>query len=108
MKVEDTIRLLDAGYTKEEIIKMETQGAESAGENKGSEHEKSEEQNKNTSEDQSAVDANAQIFNDLTNSIKELRETVSKMQSANIKGAEGGKPEDKTVEDVMKSFIENM
>ena len=108
MRVEDTLKLLDAGYTREEILKMETQGEESTGENKDSEHEESEEQDKNPSEDQSAVNTNKQIFNDLTNSIKELRETVSKMQSANIKGAEGGKPEDKSVEDVMKSFIENM
>lgn len=108
MKVEDTLKLLDAGYTREEILKMETQGAESAGENEDPKPEESEEQNKDHSENQGAVDANTQIFNDLTNSIKELRETVSKMQNANIKGAEGGKPEDKTVEDVMKSFIENM
>ena len=108
MRVEDTIRLLDAGYTKEEILKMETQGTESAGENERTEHEKSEEQSKGDPEHESAVTENNQIFNELTASIKELRETVSKMQSANIKGAEGGKPEDKTVEDVMKSFIENM
>ena len=35
-------------------------------------------------------------------------ETVKAMQAKNINGATGGKAEAKTVDDVMKSFIDNL
>ena len=108
MRVEDTIRLLEAGYTKEEIIKMETQGTEIAGETETTEHEKSKEQSKTDTEHESAVEDNNEIFKELSKSIADLKETVSKMQNDNIKDANGGKPEHKSISENINSFMQEL
>lgn len=107
MDSEQIIKLLDAGYTKADIDKMEakpnqqesgssddTSGAETAGNP----------ENKEEKKEISADDA----IKALTDTVNSLTETVKAMQAKNITGATGGKPENKTVDDVMKSFIENL
>lgn len=108
MRVEDTIRLLDAGYTKEEIIKMETQGAESAGETETTEPKEPKEQSKADTEHESTVEDNNEIFKELSKSIADLKETVSKMQNDNIKDANGGKPEHKSISECINSFMQEL
>lgn len=111
MDSEQIIKLLDAGYTKADIDKMEakpdskesgspdnTAGSEGAGtpENK--------EENKETKKELSADDA----IKALTETVNSLTETVKAMQANNINGATGGKAETNTIEDIMKSFIEKL
>ena len=107
MNSEQIIKLLDAGYTKADIDKMEAKpeqqesgspddpaGTEGAGtpENK--------EEKKEVTADE-AIKA-------LTETVNSLTETVKAMQAKNITGATGGKPDKNSVDDVMKSFIENL
>lgn len=107
MDSEQIIKLLDAGYTKADIDKMEAKpdqqesgspegaaGTETAGTP----------ENKEEKKEMSADDA----IKALTETVNNLTETVKAMQAKNIVGATGGKPEAKTVDDVMKSFIENL
>lgn len=111
MDSEQIIKLLDAGYTKADIDKMDakpdqkeggtpdnTAGSEGAGspENK--------EEKKEVKKDLSADEA----IKALTETVNSLTETVKAMQANNINGAKGGKAETNTIEDVMKSFIEKL
>ncbi len=112
MDSEQIIKLLDAGYTKADIDKMEakpdhqesgspddTAGTETAGTETAGTPETKEEKKEINADD--AIKA-------LTETVNSLTETVKAMQAKNITGATGGKPEAKTVDDVMKSFIENL
>lgn len=107
MDSEQIIKLLDAGYTKADIDKMEakpvneesgspdnTAGTETAGTSETKEEKK----------EISADDA----IKALTETVNSLTETVKAMQAKNITGATGGKPEKSSVDEVMKSFIENL
>lgn len=107
MDSDQIIKLLDAGYTKADIDKMEakpdskesgspddTAGTETAGTP----------ENKEEKKEISADDA----IKALTETVNSLTETVKAMQAKNVAGATGGKAEAKTVDDVMKSFIENL
>ena len=107
MDSEQIIKLLDAGYTKADIDKMEakpdqqesgspddTTGAETAG-------------NPETKEEKKEISADDAI-KALTETVNSLTETVKAMQAKNINGATGGKAEANTIEDVMKSFIEKL
>lgn len=111
MDSEQIIKLLDAGYTKADIDKMDvkpdskengtpdnTAGSEGAGsaENK--------EEKKEVKKDLSADEA----IKALTETVNNLTETVKAMQAKNVAGATGGKTEAKTVDEVMQSFIENL
>ncbi len=107
MKSEEIIKLLDAGYSKADIDKMEAKpdqqergtsdnpaGTESAGDS----------ENKEEKKEISAGDA----IKALTETVNSLTETVKAMQAKNVAGATGGKAEVKTVDDVMKSFIDSL
>lgn len=107
MDSEQIIKLLDAGYSKADIDKMEakpdqeqsgtpdnTAGTETAGTT----------ENKEEKKEMSADDA----IKALTETVNSLTETVKAIQAKNVAGATGGKADKGTVEDVMKSFIENL
>lgn len=111
MDIETITKLLDAGYTKADIDKL--QGADGAGgkadEDAGKDNPpKSEDQGNAGAEDAGAVDVNETI-KALTDTVAGLTATVKAMQDANAKGARtedvsGG---DKVM-DTMKSFIEKL
>lgn len=109
MDSEQIIKLLDAGYTKADIDKMDakpdskesgtpdnTAGTEGAGSPENKEEKK---------EETITQDATIKA---LSETVAQLTETVKAMQAKNINGATGGKAETNTIEDVMKSFIENL
>lgn len=101
MTNEDRIKLLEAGYTKEEI---------EAGEQKPAAEEAeagNEESSKQSAEDQEHESAINLDLAALSSTVKELAETVKNLQSENIKKATGNTPKDE-IGDVMKSFIESM
>ena len=100
MDIEIIKKLVDAGYTKEEIKALENEGAgnEGAGnEGAGNEGEGNESaQNVNTD---AAIKA-------LTDTVNALTNTVKAMQEHNANSASGGKPEKSSVDEVMKSFVD--
>jgi len=111
MDSEQIIKLLDAGYTKADIDKMEAkpdqQESGSHDDTAGTEGAGSPEDKKEKEEVKKDLSADEAI-KVLTETVNSLTETVKAMQAKNVAGATGGKTEAKTVDDVMQSFIENL
>lgn len=103
MDVETITKLLDAGYTKDEIKELESAGNESD-ESAGNESEGNE----------SEGDAGAQSVSTdaaikaLTDTVNALTNTVKAMQEKNANSASGGKPEKSSVDEVLKSFVDSL
>jgi hypothetical protein len=111
MDSEQIIKLLDAGYTKADIDKMEAkpnqQESGSHDDTAGTEGAGSSENKEENKEGKKEVTADEAI-KALTETVNSLTETVKAMQAKNVAGATGGKTEAKTVDEVMQSFIENL
>lgn len=104
MTNEERIKLLDAGYTKEEIESGEQSAEQSA--------EQSVEQNTEQGADnqthESALNGIADV-KALSDAVAELTKTVKAMQDSNVKNADSGKPNAKSViDDTIKNFISDM
>lgn len=105
MDNETRIKLLEAGYTKEEIEAGEPVGTpEGASDNKEGE---SGEQSAADQEHESEVNENKSV-QELTNTVKELADIVKKLQTNNINNANANKKADNGVSDVINSFIQSM
>lgn len=109
MDVETITKLLDAGYTKEEISALENnpkpEGKPEEPKPEGGAPDKHEDQDKPKENEQSEVN---EAIAALTKTVEGLTATVKAMQDANVKGATGGKPDGNKVTDVMKSFIDTL
>jgi hypothetical protein len=106
--VETITKLLDAGYTKEEISALDNPKPEGK-----PEEPKPDDKPKDTNEDQDKPKENEtsevnEAIAALTKTVEGLTATVKAMQDANVKGATGGKPDGNKVTDVMKSFIDTL
>ena len=109
MDNETIIKLVNAGYTKEEIAKMDA-GAESkpAGDSKGEELPKGNEDagEKQGAEHESEIDKTIKA---LTDTVAGLTATVKEMQSAAVKGAVIDKPSGTdALKDTIDSFIKTL
>lgn len=100
-------KLLDAGYTKEEIAEILGTGSDEGKEEANTGVEQSEGDKKHESE--ITPEDNNKTIADLTATIKELKETVKAMQEANATGAKTDKPgvEDK-IQEAIKSFTDSL
>lgn len=115
MDIEQISKLIDAGYTKADIDKMQ---AENGGSSETKPGAGEEDQTKGNGESGSAPENenketnNATDFDSalkaLTETVTGLTETVKAMQAANVAGAQTSGNKDKTVNDVMKSFIDTL
>lgn len=119
MDIETITKLIDAGYTKEEIEKFETvgggNGAGAAGnEGAGNESAGNESAGNEGAGNESAGNESSQNLNTdaaikaLTDTVNALTNTVKAMQEHNANSATGGKPEKTGVDEVMKSFIDTL
>ena len=105
MDVETITKLIDAGYTKEEIKALESAGNESAGnESAGNEGAGNESEGNESAQN---LNADAAI-KALTDTVNALTNTVKAMQEHNANSATGGKAEKSSVDEVMKSFIDTL
>ena len=108
MDIETITKLVDAGYTKAEILAMsaeqdkENEGAgnEGAG-NEGAKNEGAGNESAQNVSTDAAIKA-------LTDTVNALTNTVKAMQETNVKNASGGKPDKMGVEETMKSFIDSL
>ena len=114
MDIEEIKALVKAGYTKEDIEKLETVGGgvstgaagNGAGEDAGNDHEGAGKIEGNAGEENAgAVNTDAAI-KALTDTVNALTNTVKAMQEHNANSASGGKPEKSSVDEVMKSFVD--
>ena len=116
MDIETITKLLDAGYTKEEIAKYES-GAESAKtENEGGDDvlqgnaDAGKEQGATGAENAGAVNGDvSEVLKTLTETVNGLTATVKAMQDANAKGAHTDNPKGTdAIKAAMDSFIEKL
>lgn len=115
MDVETITKLIDAGYTKEEIKALESAGNEGAGnEGAGNESAGNEGAGNEGAGNESAGNESSQNLNTdaaikaLTDTVNALTNTVKAMQEHNANSASGGRPETKGVDEVMQSFIDTL
>lgn len=116
MDIETISKLLDAGYTKEEIAKYES-GAESAnaGNENGNDVPKGNEDAGNEQSGAGAENAGtingdvSEVLKTLTETVNGLTATVKAMQDANAKGAHTDNPKGTdAIKAAMDSFIEKL
>lgn len=106
MDIETITKLLDAGYTKADIDKL--QGADNAGSEsgEGAEETGAASENENAQGGEVKTDDVAAMLKTLTDTVNGLTTTVKALQDANAKGArtESGKATDE-IKAAMDSFI---
>ena len=110
MTYEETIKLIDAGYTKEEISAFETEQSgkvktEDNPKDKSADNTETKTETKVT--DESAA-INNEVFKDLVNSVKELKDTVKAIQDNAAKNAKVETPTDSSIESLIADFTKNM
>lgn len=109
MDSEQICKLIDAGYTKAEIDAMQSgNGASSETDENAGKDVKDGSENAGVESATNAVEVKStdDAIKALTDTVNALTETVKAMQTANIEKAATDKPDNKNVEDVMKSFID--
>ena len=112
MDVETITKLLDAGYTKEEIDKMGAGAEDQAGREAGEANENAGEKPgdagaKNASEVGQDIPITAAI-EALTNTVEGLKATVKAIQDSNAAGAATDKAGKDSIGDTIKSFMETL
>lgn len=122
MTPEQILKLIDAGYTKADIEKMETdQGAggnnaggndaggnDAGGQGAGGNDAGGNDAGGNDAGGQGAPDTNTQTMNELLKSVQGLTETVKGLQEQNIKNAQQPPEEHKGFADLVADFTKNM
>ena len=118
MDIETITKLVNAGYTKAEILAMSAEQSkenEGAGnEGAGNEGAGNEGAGNEGAKNEGAGNESAQNVNTdaaikaLTETVNALTNTVKAMQEHNANSASGGKPDIMGVEETMKSFIDSL
>lgn len=112
MDVETITKLLDAGYTKEEIDKMAAvPGAPQSAENGGADESAGKDQSDAGQENASQVVTNVEItaaIEALTNTVTGLKETVKAMQTNNANAAATDKPKKDSIGEAIVGFMESL
>ena len=106
MENAEILKLVEAGFTAEEIRKM---GAEKAPEESGTK-ETGDKQSQTDTTHEDKVNSTDDVLKTLTQTVSELSQTVKALQDANIdkaKGTDQPKTADK-VKEVMDSFIKEL
>lgn len=109
MTYEETIKLINAGYTKEEINAFESEQS-GAAKTEDKSKEKSADNTETKTEtkvmDESAM--NNEVFKDIINSVKELKDTVKAIQDNAVKTAKVETPDNSNIENLIADFTKNM
>lgn len=113
MDIETITKLIDAGYSKDEIAALESAGKtpdEGAGnEGAGNEGAGNEGAGNESAGNESTQNVNTDAaIKALTDTVNALTNTVKAMQEHNANSASGGKPEKSSVDEVMKTFIDTL
>jgi len=109
MTYEETIKLIDAGYTKEEIKAFESeQGGAAKTENEPKEKNADNTEAKTESKVNEESAMNSEVFKDLLNSVKELKDTVKAIQDNAAKTAKVETGGDPSIEKLIEDFTKNM
>lgn len=109
MKTEVLLKLIEAGYTKDEIALMEEVEPKAMA---SEEIPASEEQNESAEAEPTDPKTDPSIkmnetINDIMSIITKMQKTLDGLQHKNAKSAESGTPAKLTADDVVKSFFGN-
>lgn len=111
MDIATISKLIDAGYTKDEITALE-QPEDAPKDTPEQPTEPAKDEPKDAPEKVAPEKAQdngiLEAISQLTGTVTALQETVKAMQDANIKGAKSSKKSSATVDDVLKSFTEKL
>lgn len=99
------LKLVDAGFSADEIRKMDTE----TGADQGKTDPKQNAPETTNKVPSGEITDNSEVLTQLTNSVAELSKTVKELQAGNINNAKGSAPStgDK-IKDVMDSFIKEL
>ena len=104
MNGEEILKLIDAGFSADEIRKMHT---ETSGES-SNEGQTQEEQTTGEVKPESGKDINTDFMDSITKAVSDLTDKVKAIQESNVKGAREPERKDLSTDEVIKSFIESM
>lgn len=104
MNGEEILKLIDAGFSADEIRKMQT---ETSGES-SNEEQTQEEQTTGEVKPESDKVINTDFMDSITKAVSDLTDKVKAIQESNVKGAREPERKDLSTDEVIKSFIESM
>lgn len=106
MNGEEVLKLIDAGFTADEVRKMQTETAEppATSEPQGSETKTSEVK----PETEEQKDINTDFMDSITKAVSDLTDKVKAIQEHNVKSAVTPERKELSTDEVIKSFIESM
>ena len=104
MNGEEILKLIDAGFSADEIRKMQT---ETSGES-SNERQTQEEQTTGEVKPETDKDINTDFMDSITKAVSDLTDKVKAIQESNVKGAREPERKDLSTDEVIKSFIESM
>ena len=104
MNGEEILKLIDAGFSADEIRKMQT---ETSGES-SNERQTQEEQTTGEVKPETDKDINTDFMDSITKAVSDLTDKVKAIQESNVKGAREPERRDLSTDEVIKSFIESM
>lgn len=105
MNGEEVLKLIEAGFTAEEVRKMQTETADAPA---TSEPETAEKGTSEVTADDKPKDINTDFMDSITKAVSDLTDKVKAIQENNIKNTTQEAKKELSAEDVIKSFVESM
>lgn len=105
MNGEEILKLIDAGFTADEVRKMQTETSEPPA---PSEPQEAEQTKSEVNPEADSKDINTDFMDSITKAVSDLTDKVKAIQEHNVKSAVTPERKDLTTDEVIKSFIESM
>lgn len=107
MNGEEILKLIDAGFSADEIRKMQTSEPPSDEQKDTPKEDKVHEDKIDPGADKDK-DINTDFMDSITKAVSDLTDKVKAIQESNVKGAREPERKDLSTDEVIKSFIESM
>lgn len=105
MNGEEILKLIDAGFTANEIREMQTANVS---EDDKKEPSASGQEHEGEIKLENDKDINTDFMDSITKAVSDLTDKVKAIQESNVKGAREPEHKDLSTDEVIKSFIESM
>lgn len=105
MNGEEILKLIDAGFTANEIREMQTANVS---EDDKKEPSASGQEHEGEIKPENDKDINTDFMDSITKAVSDLTDKVKAIQESNVKGAREPERKDLSTDEVIKSFIESM
>ena len=105
MNGEEILKLIDAGFTANEIREMQTANVS---EDDKKEPSASGQEHEGEIKPENDKDINTDFMDSITKAVSDLTDKVKAIQENNLKGAREPERKDLSTDEVIKSFIESM